>query len=101
MAENWFAFIFIYGIINIVCLVAGVFWCYDEAGNFWNILFFPKLWATAREDWDLNMAGAIIVCVFAGLFFLPAILFGYACLIAFFLVAVFCVLFSEIFKRRG
>jgi hypothetical protein len=101
MAENWFAFISIYGIINIVCLVAGVFWCYDENGNFRDILFFPKLWTTAREDWDLNMAGAIIVCVFAGLFFLPAILFGCACLIAFFLIAVFCVLFSKIFKRRG
>lgn len=100
MVENWFAFIFIYGMINIVCLVAGVFWCYDEDGNFWNTLFFPKLWVTARENWNLNMAGTIIVCVFAGLFFLPAILFGYACLLFFFLIAAFCVLFGMVFKRN-
>ena len=100
MTENWFAFILIYGIINIVSLVAGMCWCYDEGEDFWNILFFPKLWETAREDWDLNMAGAIIVCVFAGLFFLPAILFGYVCLFSLFLIAAFCTLFSTVFRRR-
>lgn len=100
MAENWFVFIMLYGIVNIVSLVAGVFWCYDEGDEWWNIFFFPKMWATAREDWDLNIAGAIIVCIFAGLFFLPAILFGYMCIIAIFLIAVFCALFGLVFKRR-
>jgi hypothetical protein len=99
--EIWIGILAVYGIINIFGFMGGCAWTYSELSeNIWDILFFPKLWETARDWWDLNIAGSIIVCTLIGLFFLPAIVLTYAFYTILFFFALLCELFCFIFRRR-
>ena len=99
--EIWIGIFAVYGIINIIGIVGGCAWTYSETSeNHCDMLFFPKLWETARDWWDLNIAGSIIVCTLIGLFFLPAIVVTYAFYLILFLLLLLCELFCFVFKRR-
>lgn len=99
--EIWIGILAVYGIINIIAIVGGWAWTYSESSeDIWDIYFFPKLWKTARDWWDLNIAGSIIVCTLIGLFFLPAIVVTYAFYLILFAFILFGELFCFVFRRR-